>query len=239
MPRPLTDFTTLTFDCYGTLIDWETGLWQAMAPWLAGHGRDLPREEALAAFATHEGRHESATPGALYPDILAAAHADMAAAWELPAEPEAARAFGASVSQWPAFADSAGALGYLKQHYKLVIISNVDRDSFAHSNAKLGVEFDLIVTAQDVGSYKPSLANFHHTFDKLAAMGVEREQILHVAQSLHHDHVPAAKLGLPSVWIDRRHLQAGGGATPPSEEASPDYTFPSMAALVDAHRASD
>jgi 2-haloalkanoic acid dehalogenase type II len=239
MPRPLTDFTTLTFDCYGTLIDWETGIWQAVSPWLAAHGRDIPREDVLAAFGAKELRHETATPGALYPDILAAVHADMAAGWGLPADAAAAQAFGASVPAWPAFPDSAQALAYLKQHYKLVIISNIDRESFRHSNEKLGVDFDLTVTAQDVGSYKPNLANFHYAFDKLAAMGVAQEQVLHVAESLHHDHVPAKQLGLTSVWIHRRHGKAGTGATAtPGEAVTPDYEFPSMADFVAAHRAA-
>ncbi len=237
MTKSLTDFTTLTFDCYGTLIDWETGIARALEPWLARSGLSPSRNEVLESFAAAEEVHERATPAALYPDILRRSLAEMATAWGVPLEPAEANAFAASVGDWPAFPDSAEALAYLKQHYKLVIISNVDRSSFARSNARLEIEFDLIVTAQDVGSYKPDLANFHYAFDKLAALGVAKEQILHTAQSLYHDHAPAAKLGLASLWINRRQDQAGGGATvAPAEAVRPDFELPSMAAFVARHR---
>ena len=237
MTKSLTDFTTLTFDCYGTLIDWETGIVRALEPWLAKSGLSPSENEVLEAFAATEEAHERATPAALYPDILRRSLAEMATAWGVQVEPADANAFAGSVGDWPAFPDSAEALAYLKQHYKLVIISNVDRSSFARSNARLGVEFDLIVTAQDVGSYKPDLGNFHYTFDKLAQLGVAKEQILHTAQSLYHDHAPAAELGLASLWINRRQDKPGGGATvAPAEAVRPDFELPSMAALVELHR---
>ena len=138
---------------------------------------------------------------------------------------------------WPAFPDSAAALAYLKQHYKLVILSNVDRTSFAGSNRRLGVAFDAIYTAQDIGSYKPDPANFRYMLDHLAALGNGPGDILHTAQSLFHDHGPARRLGLASAWIDRRQDQQGWGATPPPPEgAGYDFRFPSMAALVQAHQ---
>jgi len=115
--------------------------------------------------------------------------------------------FGLSVSHWPAFPDSADALRLLKKQYKLVILSNVHRDGFAASNKKLGVDFDAIYTAQDVGSYKPNVANFDFMLKQLQTeFGIEKDQILHTAQSLHHDHIPATKVGLSKAWIDRQNL---------------------------------
>ena len=237
MTRALSEFTTLTFDCYGTLIDWETGIADCLSPWLVKNRLEVGRDELLRAFAEAEERHQRATPGALYPDILRGTLQDMAQRWKAPLDDSDADAFAQSVRHWPAFADSADALAYLKRHYKLAIISNIDRNSFRHSNERLGVDFDLIVTAQDVGSYKPDLRNFHHALDKLGLMGVARHDILHCAQSLYHDHVPAKTLGLSSIWINRRAGKEGWGATvAPGEEARPDFEVPSMAAFVDMHQ---
>jgi 2-haloacid dehalogenase len=142
---------------------------------------------------------------------------------------EQAAAFGRSVADWPAFPDSAAALARLKQRYKLAVITNCDDDLFAASNAKLGVEFDWVVTAEQARGYKPRTENFEFAFERI---GVPRERILHVAQSLFHDHVPAKALGLTTVWVDRRHGRAGTGATPPAT-ATPDYTVPDLRALAE------
>ncbi len=159
--------------------------------------------------------------------------------FDVTADPAEARAFSRSVGDWPAFPDSAAALRYLKPHCKLAIISNVDRASAAHSPAKLGIEFDAVITAQDVGSYKPVLRNFEHAFEKLGALGIERARILHVAQSLFHDHEPAKALGLRTVWINRRAGKAGWGATrPPNNSARPDLVVNDMAGLATARRAA-
>jgi 2-haloalkanoic acid dehalogenase type II len=234
----ITDFTTLSFDCYGTLIDWEGGLVQALRPWIEGHGLGLDDEGLLDAFARAEAVQQKAAPGTLYPTILENTFATMAEQLGRPVEARELAAFGRSVKDWPAFADSAAALAYLKRHYKLVILSNVDNASFRHSNAKLGVDFDLIVTAEDVGSYKPNRRNFHIMLDRLAEMGVAKGALLHVAQSLFHDHGPARQLGLATCWINRRHDKPGWGATPPPPEpVTPDWEFPTLAAFVDRHRA--
>ena len=147
------------------------------------------------------------------------------------------RVYGISVGYWPAFPDSAEALRYLKQHYKLVIISNVDNASFALSNKKLGVAFDAIYTAEDIGSYKPSLRNFEYMLAKLESLGVAKSQILHTAESLFHDHAPANQVGLTSCWIHRRHEAGGFGATM-KPEVSPkcEFRFTSLGALVEAHK---
>jgi 2-haloalkanoic acid dehalogenase type II len=233
----LTDFDVLTFDCYGTLIDWESGILAALAPWRKRAGVTQDDEALLTLFSEVESRIEAERPTLLYSDLLTATLLEMGARNDLTATPAEAAAFGQSVKDWPAFADSAEALAYLKQHYKLAILSNVDRASFAHSARRLGQSFDLVVTAQDVGSYKPALKHFEVALAKLAAMGIPKQKVLHTAQSLFHDHVPAKKMGLTSFWIDRRAGKTGTGATkPPPEQVRPDWTAPSLAAMVAMHK---
>ena len=233
----LTDFGVLTFDCYGTLIDWETGIYQALGPLIAAAGREMGRNEALEAFADVESSQESETPGMLYPDILAAVHGRLGKLWDADTAPGQNAAFGASVPDWPAFADSMESLGYLKDYFKLIILSNVDKGSFAASKAKLGVDFDAVYTAEEIGSYKPNLGNFNYMVDKLGAMGIAKSAILHTAQSLFHDHAPAQAMGLARCWIDRRGGEQGSGATKALDDAPEvHFHFDSMAALADAHR---
>ena len=234
----LHDFRALTFDCYGTLIDWESGLYSALQPLLRAAGGSPGRAEVLAQFAAHESAQQAATPAMLYPELLAQVHRQLARDWDVSLEEAAHVAFGRSVPEWPAFPDSAASLQYLKRHYQLVILSNVDRASFAGSNARLGVTFDAICTAQDIGSYKPAPANFRYLIATLGRMGVEPGQILHTAQSLFHDHAPAQAAGLASAWIDRRQDAGGWGATrAPLETPVYNFRFDSLAALVKAHEA--
>ena len=223
----------LTFDCYGTLIDWEAGIAGALGAVTRAHGRDVPDEELLATYARHEAALE-AGPYLRYREVLARACRGVCADLGVePAEDEVA-AFAGSVGEWPAFPDSATALAALAERFRLGVITNCDDDLFAASNRRLGVTFDWIVTAQQAGSYKPNHRNFDLAFDRI---GLPRGQILHVAQSLFHDHVPARELGLRSVWINRRGNRPGSGATPPAT-ASPDATFPDMASFAeDALRA--
>jgi len=233
----LLSFKALTFDCYGTLIDWERGILAELKPWVAASGRTLSDDQILEAFGEEESRWETATPSKLYPGILADTFRALGRRWEIAASEAQAAEFGRSVPRWPAFADSTAALAYLKPHYKLVILSNVDRASFAESNKKLQVAFDKIVTAEDVGSYKPDLRNFRRLLAELEKMGLAKEQILHTAQSLYHDVVPAKSVGLKTVWINRRKGRPGAGATVlPKGDATPDIEFPSMAAFAEAHR---
>lgn len=233
----LTDFTTLTFDCYGTLIDWETGILAVLRPWVAEHGLGLSDDALLEAFGRHESRIQQDSPAMLYPDVLRQTQHAVAADFGVPPSEADADALGSSVGDWPAFADSADALAYLKRHYKLVILSNVDNASFARSNETLGVAFDAIVTAEDVGSYKPALRNFEYLLDRLAGMGIGKSDILHTAQSLYHDIPPAQKIGLATNWINRRHDKPGLGATP-AANAFPDFEHKSMAHFVEAHTAA-
>ena len=233
----LSDFRALTFDCYGTLIDWETGILAGLQPLAARAGGKLPDDAILEAFARHEAAQEAETPDMLYSKLLSVVHARIAKEWGVAITAEEDARFGASVPDWPAFPDSAEALGYLKQHFKLGILSNVDRESFKGSNRRLGVEFDWIVTAQDVGSYKPSLRNFERMISTLAADGVAKGEILHTAESLFHDHVPANKMGLASAWVFRRHDKEGFGATSrPAEMPRIDFRLNSLADMAEAHR---
>ena len=211
--RSLTEFRVLTFDCYGTLIDWESGIWDALQPLIMENARvDLTRARALAAFAEFESRHERAAPALPYPAILARVHRSIADSFGLRSNATLDGAFGASVPEWPAFPDTADALRALKEHYRLVILSNVHREGIAGSNRKLGVEFDAIYTADAIGAYKPADKNFTYLLDHLKSdLGMDRSDILHTAQSLHHDHAPANRFRLANAWIDRQRLSGGGG----------------------------
>jgi 2-haloacid dehalogenase len=233
----LTDFKALTFDCYGTLIDWETGLYAALQPLLRKGGVTLQRDEVLAAFARHESAQEVATPRMVYSELLAEVYRRLAREWQVGDDAKHAVAFGKSVPDWPAFADTEAALQYLQRYYKLVILSNVDRESFAGSNRRLGVSFDAICTAQDIGSYKPDPRNFAYLVNAVAGLGVLKRNILHTAQSLFHDHEPAQAAGLASAWIDRRQqLEGWGATTPPAGTPRYDFRFSGLAEMVQAHQ---
>jgi len=233
----LTDFKVLTFDCYGTLIDWESGMVQGLAPLTAKLDRTLSRDEILQAHAHHESSQQAQTPGKPYRELLAIVYRRLAEQWGVAVTWAQCVNYGRSVQHWPAFADSVEALQYLKNHYKLVILSNVDNESFAASHEKLRVEFDAIYTAEDVGSYKPDDANFTYMLDKLSGLDVAKSDILHTAESMFHDHGPANRHGLSSCWIYRRHDRDGYGATmDPGERPSYDFRFDSMADMAKAHR---
>jgi 2-haloacid dehalogenase len=224
-------FDALTFDCYGTLIDWETGILTALrtvVPASAAADDELLLDEYANAETTLE-----AGPYRRYREIAGESMATVARAHGGEPTPDDVVRLGGSVVDWPPFPDSHDALVRLKSRFRLGVLTNCDDDLFAASNARLGVEFDWIMSAQQVGSYKPDERNFAALTDRLGADGVPKERILHVAQSLFHDHVPAQRLGFRSVWIDRRHDRPGGGATR-GAEARPDATFPSMAAFAAA-----
>jgi 2-haloalkanoic acid dehalogenase type II len=246
---PLGSFRALTFDCYGTLIDWETGLLGVLRPWAArvglgpaGRGLD---ERLLGAFGVAEPKREMEEPIRLYPDVLRMVGRDIAAAMGVAPNERAAAALGealaASVGDWPAFADTPAALASLKRRCRLVIVSNVDRASFARTNRRLGVEFDAVVTAEDVRWYKPALAHFRAALATLEGMGVAEREVLHVAQSLFHDHGPAKSMGLATCWIRRGRGRADEGAARVTREAAavrPDFEFETLAELAAAMGAS-
>lgn len=235
----LTDYKALTFDCYGTLIDWETGIWDAFQPLLMANGcASIMRDEALAAYAELESALMLETPDKLYTELLASVHGRFAARHGLASNCELDSNFGNSLPHWPAFPDTADALRYLKSRFRLVILSNVSRAGFAASNRKLGVEFDAIYTAEDIGSYKPADANFDYLIAHLDQyFGLGRDDILHTAQSLFHDHVPARQFGLANAWIDRHRLAetgARGAVADVAERPATDFHFHSMRELAAA-----
>jgi len=217
----------LSFDCYGTLIDWETGLLSALAPVLARHGRSVPDEELLETFATLEVGAEQ-SPYRAYEVVLREVVEGLGRRFGFAPDEAERGVLAASLGDWPAFPDTRDALLALKTRYRLAIISNIDDDLFARTARVLGVEFDWVVTARQVGSYKPSLENFRQS---LARFGAPSDKVLHVAQSLYHDIAPAKSLGLSTVWVNRRRGRPGHGATAPAT-VRPDVEVPDLRSLA-------
>lgn len=234
----LTDFKALTFDVYGTLIDWETGMIEGLQPLLARLKNKPCANEILQAHAYHESTQQLQTPGYRYQDLLPIVYRRLAEQWSVHCSWQECLDYGQTVKDWPAFPDSAEALNFLKQRFKLVVLSNIDNDSFSHSNAKLGVEFDAVYTAEDVGAYKPSDENFNYMLAKIGGIGIAKKDILHTAESMFHDHVPANKFGLASCHIYRRHDKTGFGATmTPVDMPDYQFRFNSMQAMAETVRA--
>ena len=234
----LIDFKALTFDVYGTLIDWESGMVAGLKPLTDRVSRSLIRDDILEAHAYYESTNQRWTPAKKYYELLPVIYRRLAEEWGVEVTWEECVAYGLSVRQWPAFPDSVEALAYLKQHYKLVVLTNTDNLSFSGSNARLGVHFDGVYTADDIGSYKPDDRNFNYMIETLARQGIQKHEILHTAESMFHDHAPANKHELANCWIYRRHDQKGFGATMnPGEMPRTDFVFHSMADMVKAHQA--
>ena len=234
----LSDFRVLTLDCYGTLIDWESGISAALRPLASKSPVAIPRAQMLQTFAKHEAAQQAQTPAMPYSLLLSVVYQRLAAEWAVSASNQEAAAFGASIPDWPEFSDSVSALQYLKGHYKLVILSNVDRMSFRASNERLKVDFDAIYCAQDIGSYKPDPRNFEYLLMRLKTdFGLDRADILHTAQSLFHDHALANQFEVASAWITRGQDRQGSGATlAPAIMPRYDFRFDDMAGMVSAHR---
>jgi 2-haloacid dehalogenase len=231
----LADFKALSFDCYGTLIDWEAGLAAVLAPWARRRGVALSEEALLAGYAAQEARAEAEYPQDPYPQIQARSFRALGSDLGAQVSDEDTRLLATSVPDWPAFGDSREALARLASRYQLIILSNVDRESFAASRKRLGVPFASVITAQDVGAYQPSPLGFAALLREADSLGVPHGTLLHVAQSLFHDHVPARQAGLPTVWVNRRHDRPGWGATPPpGGDVGPDWEFRSMRAFANA-----
>ena len=233
----ISDFKVLAFDVYGTLIDWESGMVNALKPLTDQVSQHLSRDGILEAHAYYESTTQRWTPSKIYSDLLPVVYRRLAEEWGVAVSWEQCQAYGLSVRQWPAFEDSMAALQYLKQHFKLVVLTNTDNQSFQGSDARLGVHFDGVYTAEDIGSYKPADRNFDYMLEALARQGYGKSDILHTAESMFHDHAPANKHGLANCWIYRRHDKEGFGATMnPGEMPHYDFVFNSMAELAAAHQ---
>ncbi len=217
----------LTFDCYGTLIDWEAGILGTLRAVL-GPNHEATDDSLLEAYAGHEARLEGGS-WRPYREVLDQALSAVCTHFGVRPTPEQAQAFGSSVGDWPPFADSAAALALLARRFELAVITNCDDALFALSNARLGAPFRWVITAEQARAYKPARSVFDLA---LTRIGRPPERILHAAQSLFHDHVPARELGLATAWIDRRHGRAGFGATPPAT-ATPGLVVPDMASLAE------
>jgi 2-haloalkanoic acid dehalogenase type II len=214
-------FDVITFDCYGTLIDWEGGIRGAFTSEAARDGVELSPERVIEAYMEVEPAIEA---GAFmtYREVLKETARRVAErlGWRLPAE--RARFLADSLVDWQPFADTNAALQRLATRYRLGILSNVDDDLIAGTLRRFNVSFDLIVTAQQVNSYKPGKAHFEVARRRL---GVARQ--LHAAQSYFHDVVPASELGLPVVWVNRK------GQTPPHGGPLPTAQVRDLAGLAD------
>jgi 2-haloacid dehalogenase len=227
-PLDFSRFDALTFDCYGTLIDWETGQLASLRTAIERQPFATTDDELQEAFARHESAIE-ADRYRPYREVLGEALRRILGEHGLEPTADEVAAFGGSVVDWPAFPDSASALQRLQARFGLGVITNCDDDLFAASSARLGVTFDWVVTAQQAKRYKPNPRGFELAFERI---GLPTNRILHVAQSLFHDHVPAKRLGLSTVWVNRRGDRPGSGATPPAQ-ATPDLEVPDMATLAE------
>jgi 2-haloalkanoic acid dehalogenase type II len=224
-------FKAMTFDCYGTLIDWEKGILAFVSPVVRREGHDWSDAQILEAFADIEHRHQEKDPAAPYPVILERSFLDLADRLALRRDLDTARAFGASVPAWPPFSDTPAAFTELSRRFTLGILSNIDRANIQASIGAIGTAPHFTITAQDVGHYKPHAAHFEAALAHLAGEGIGKAELLHVAQSKFHDIAPARALGIPCVWVNRRARRSGGGATPEANVV-PDWSVTSLAELA-------
>ena len=233
----LINFKALTFDVYGTLIDWESGMIDGLKPLTDKLKPELSRNEVLEAHARHESSQQLYTPHKRYQELLPIVYRRLAEEWGLEVDWNECVSYGQSIKKWTAFPDTVEALDYLKRHFKLVVLSNIDNETFSYANNKLEIAFDAVYTAEDVGAYKPANKNFDYMLDTIGSIGVAKEQILHTAESMFHDHAPANQYGLTSCHIYRRHSQSGFGATrTPDKMPDVQFRFNSMGEMAQAVR---
>lgn len=240
----LGDYKVLTFSCYGTLINRDSGIYSALRPLLARGDIGLGREELLAKFYAYETQQHADSPRTPYPRVLEEVHRRLAKEWGILASDDDHACFGQSTSSWPIYADAPAALQYLKRFFKLAIVSNADRQTVALSTARLDAKFDAIFTGPEVGRCKPDPGLFEHVVERIAKLGAERRQILHVSHHLERDQVPAARCGLAFAWIDRipvPEIPDDAPIAPPPAPALPvssgwDYRFVSLVDMVKAHQ---
>jgi 2-haloacid dehalogenase len=226
--------TTISFDCYGTLIDWESGILPVLRAVLASHGQSLSDAAILELYGEFEAEAESG-PYQNYRNVLQAVVRAFADRFRFQASSADIQSLDESVRAWPPFPDTVAALGELRKRYKLVVISNIDDDLFAETRKRLGVEFNAVITAEQARSYKPSLNNFQMALKTLA---ISTDRLLHAAQSVYHDVVPARSLGISTAWVNRKSARPGIGAVrtsaAPASEKRPDLEVPDLATLAAA-----
>ncbi len=234
----LSDFDAFTFDVYGTLIDWEPAIATFLEDWARRRGVAATGAALLTGFDRARAGIQKERPAPLYPEVLRCCFDRIARGQGVEPDPADRDAFARSPHGWPPFADSAAGLRALQRGARIGALSNIDEASLASSCRQLGVAFDIVVTAERVGAYKPDLQHFDTAIADLAALGIARERILHVGQSLRADIAPANRLGLRSAWIHRpgRSLGLSGEG---AAEARPDLTANSLEALVAILSAND
>jgi 2-haloacid dehalogenase len=224
--RPFESIRLITFDCYGTLIDWENGMLAALRPLFSRDGRRVSDLQILELYGEIEAGLE-AGPYLSYRQVLAEAAREIGRRVGTEISAEAGSAFAESLTRWEPFIDTVPALQSLAKQFRLGIISNVDDDLFAETRKMLPIEFDFVVTAQQVQSYKPSHRNFE---EAIRRSDLSKDQILHAGQSLYHDIAPANALGIQNVWVNRPSIRPGSGAAR-AGTASPNYEVRSLAEL--------
>lgn len=217
----------ITFDCYGTLIDWETGMLAALRPLFCCNGKMVSDKRLLEVYGEAEAEIE-AGPYQRYRTVLSETVQAMGRELGVDITVQDGRQFAASIALWEPFPDTVACLQALANRYKLGIISNIDDDLFAGTQRKLGVKFDLIVTAEQVQSYKPSLRNFQ---EALRRSGLNKDEVLHAGQSVYHDIVPASFLGIANVWVNRPSIRPGAGAAKPAS-AQPQFEVQNLNELL-------
>jgi len=227
-------FTTISFDCYGTLIDWESGILPALRTVLANQDQSLPDATILELYGEFEAEAESG-PYQSYRDVLQSVVRGFAGRLQFQASSAEICSLHESIPAWPPFPDTIAALRELQKRYKLAVISNIDDDLFAETRKLLDVEFEDVITAQQARSYKPSINNFQLALRRLA---LSSDRLLHAAQSVYHDVVPARSLGISTVWVNRKSARPGIGAVRApaglSSEKRPDLEVPDLASLAAA-----
>ena len=221
-------FKILTFDCYGTLIDWESGIFSALRPILAAHGKSIPDSQLLELYGELEAQAEQGEYRS-YRDVLQLVVSGFGEQLGFEPSDHEKRTLPGSLRNWLPFPDTIPALKRLKSRFKLAVISNVDDDLFSDTAQRLQVGFDHVITAQQARCYKPGMKIFNLA---LKTIGHSPDQILHCAQSVYHDVVPARALGLATVWVKRPSPPAGAGAAK-AAVGSPDLEVPDLATLAD------
>jgi 2-haloacid dehalogenase len=221
-------FEILTFDCYGTLIDWETGILSALHRILSAHNKTIDDATLLKLYGDFEQLSES---GEFHPyrEVLESVVRRFGANLGFTPTPAEARSLPDSLAHWKPWPDTVAALRQLKSRFRLAILSNVDDDLFASTRPQLEVDLDAVITAQQAQAYKPSLKIFELALSRINAPA---HRVLHVGQSLYHDVVPAQSLGLATVWVNRPSARPGVGAVK-AVEAKPDLTVTSLAELAE------